>query len=159
MKAGPVLLDTNLLVLFVVGLTSKDLIERHKRLSEFVPEDYDALLRILKNASEVLVTPNTLTETSNLAAHIAEPARARVFATLREVIARSTEVTITSKTAAAREEFVRLGLTDAAIISATREDTVLLTTDLSLYLATIAVGSQALNFNHIRDEYLTTRYQ
>ncbi|KAF0165241.1 MAG: hypothetical protein FD157_1593, partial [Rhodocyclaceae bacterium] len=73
MKATPILIDTNLLVLYVVGTASRSYIEKHKRLTEFVVEDYDALLKLINNASAVFVTPHTLAETSNLARYIGEP--------------------------------------------------------------------------------------
>ncbi len=154
MKPYQILLDTNLLVLFVVGTTSREYIAKHKRLTEFSVEDYDALLKIISAASAVLVTPNTLTETSNLAAHIGEPAKSHVFDVLRDVIANSQETYVPSRRAAEREEFVRLGLTDASLIETSSEETTVLTTDLGLYLAVLGKGTPAINFNHVRDQYL-----
>ena len=151
MNAQPVLVDTNLLVLFIVGTASPSYIQRHKRLTEFDEEDYKLLVRLLSNASDVFVTPNTLTETSNLAGYISEPARSQVYRVLQKITNESTEIVIPSKSAVARTEFIRLGLTDAALIHATTENTVLLTADLSLYLAATAAGAIAMNFNHIRD--------
>lgn len=154
MKSCPILLDTNLLVLFVVGTASRGYIEKHKRLTEFAVEDYDALLKIISAASAVLVTPNTLTETSNLAAHIGEPARSHVFKVLRSVVASSEETYVPSRKASEREEFVRLGLTDASLIETSTNETTVLTTDLDLYLAVLTKGASAINFNHVRDQYL-----
>ncbi len=154
MKSCPIFLDTNLLILFVVGTASREYIQKHKRLKEFIVEDYDALLKIISTASEVLVTPNILTETSNLAAHISEPARNHVFEVLRSVVASSEEIYIPSRKASEREEFVRLGLTDASLIDMSTDETTVLTTDLNLYLAVLAKGASAINFNHVRDQYL-----
>lgn len=151
---GPLVIDTNLLVLFVVGTTSRDYIAKHKRLSAFVPEDYEALVRLIQAAAAVFVTPNSLAETSNLAAYIAEPARTQVLQTLRELILRSQETYIASTTAASRSEFLRLGLTDAALLEASADGATLLTTDLNLYLAAESAGKSAINFNQIRDQYL-----
>lgn len=117
-------------------------------------EDYDALIRIIANAPAVLVTPNTLTETSNLAAYIAEPARSQVLTVLQRLVATSDETVIPSRTASARPEFLRLGLTDAALIEAASEEATLLTTDFNLFRAVLETGAPAINFNHIRDQYL-----
>ena len=122
--------------------------------TQFTVKDYDALVRILSRATGVLVTPNTLTETSNLAAYIAEPARTKVFNALRNLIDLSEETYIPSRPASKRHEFLRLGLTDAALITSSSQETVVLTTDLDLYLATVSTGAPAFNFNHIREEYL-----
>ena len=154
MNALPLLIDTNLLLLFVVGTASREYIGKHKRLTEFTEEDYDTLLVVISSAPSVLVTPNTLTETSNLAAYIGEPARRHVFQVLRQLIEASEERYIASASAARRPEFIRLGLTDAALVEATSAEASLLTTDLDLYLSAIAKGAPAFNFNHLRDAYL-----
>jgi hypothetical protein len=56
-----------------------------------------------------------------------------------------------SNVAAARPEFFRLGLTDAALLHLSIEQAVLLTADLHLYLAALKGGLKAQNFNHLRD--------
>jgi hypothetical protein len=154
LEPAPYLLDTNLLLLFVVGTASREYIARHKRLTEFTLDDYDALLQITSNAPSVFVTPNTLTETSNLAAYINEPARTKVREVLRDIIASSRELYITSHKASGRDEFLRLGLTDVALIEASSQPATILTTDLDLYRAASANGAPVINFNHIRDGYL-----
>lgn len=154
MKGVPLLIDTNLLVLFVVGTADKGYIAKHKKLTAFTVEDYEMLVRMVSGASEVLVTPNTLTETSNLAAYINEPARSKVLAVLRTVIAGSQERYVPSSTAAQRSEFIRLGLADAALLEVAAKNITLLTTDLDLYCAALAKGALALNFHHLRDRYL-----
>lgn len=152
---GSLLIDTNLLVLFVVGTASKEYITKHKKLTEFTVEDYDRLVKIIARASEVLVTPNTLTETSNLAAYINEPARSKVLNVLRTVIASaSQERYVPSSIAAERKEFIRLGLADAVLLEIAAKDVTLLTTDFDLYNTALAKGAQALNFNHLRDQYM-----
>ncbi len=148
------LLDSNLLLLFVVGATSRALISRHKRLKAFIEKDYDKLVELLSDVPQVLLTPNTLTETSNLAGQIDEPARTEIYRMLRAVIDRTDEHYIRSPEAAGRSEFLRLGLTDAALLEASSEEIVILTTDVGLYLAALDKGSPARNFNHIRDQYL-----
>ncbi len=151
---GSLLIDTNLLVLFVVGTASKEYITKHKKLTEFTVKDYDRLVEVIEMASEVLVTPNTLTETSNLVAYINEPARSKVLAVLRTVIAASQERYVPSSVAAERKEFVQLGLADAALLEIAAKDVTLLTTDFALYNIALAKGAQAINFNHLRDQYL-----
>jgi hypothetical protein len=151
LRPASLLVDTNLLVLFVVGTASRDYISKHKRLKAFVPEDYDTLLNIIENATEVLVTPNILTETSNLAGYISDPARREILFVLQKLACSSREAYIPSQTAAQRREFLHLGLTDSSIIEACSNGATLLTTDLDLYLAVLATGAQAINYHHLRD--------
>lgn len=151
-------IDANLLVLLVVGSAGRDYISKHRRLRRFSKEDYDLLLRLIRRASgprRVFVTPNTLTETSNLLAHHAEPERSLFFKTLRYLIENSEEVFITSATAASNIAFSRLGLTDAALFEAVTEETPLLTVDVELYLQVLSKGENAaINFARVQDMYI-----
>lgn len=144
------ILDSNLLVLFIVGVTDRALIGRHKRLKAFSVEDFDLLSAVIARAPSVLVTPNGLTETSNLLRQIDEPAKGRLIETFRTVVLKVGEEYITSRSAVAVREFARLGLTDAGLLEAMRETHLLLTADLDLYLAATQRGREAVNFNHLR---------
>jgi hypothetical protein len=146
------LIDTNLLLLFVVGSTSKKYIEKHKRLHPtYSLEDYELLHKVVSNATSVFVTPHTLTETSNLVKRIADPARTEIYRRLQALAIHTEEMHVPSKTAACRSEFIRLGLADSALIQLASDKITLLTTDLNLYLAVLKNGGKAINFNHVRD--------
>ncbi len=145
-------IDANLLVLFVVGSVDHELIRKHRRLRGFTAEDYERLVNIIDQVARVYVTPNTLTETSNLLAQHGEPERSRFFDRLRFVIDESEEIVVASTTAAHRTEFRRLGLTDATLLEVVSGETPLLTVDLDLYLAAIEKDpSSAFNFTHLQD--------
>ena len=145
-------IDTNLLVLLVVGSVGRDLIEKHRRLSGYTAEDYEILIDLIDQVDRVYVTPNTLTETSNLLAQHREPERSRFFDRLRFIIQESEEVVVASAQASSNIEFNRLGLTDAALLEAVTPDTPLVTVDFDLYLAANAEGQEvALNFTHLRN--------
>lgn len=62
MPARPIVLDTNLLVLLIVGIASPTYIAIHKQLRAYSLQDFDLLTRLLETASRIIVTPNTLTE-------------------------------------------------------------------------------------------------
>jgi predicted nucleic acid-binding protein len=97
------------------------------------------------------VTPNVLTEASNLIAQIAGPARAEIRAALRAVIGLVEERHVPSGHAARREVFLALGLTDAALLTeAEASGARLQTADLDLYLAALRQGRTAENFRHRR---------
>ena len=143
--------DASLLVLFVVGSVGRDLIEKHRRLEEYSSEDFDVLIDLLDPVDRVFVTPNTLTEASNLLAQHRDPERSRFFDRLRFVIQDSEEVVVASVDAANNAAFGRLGLTDAALLEAITEETPLITVDLGLYLAALEKNQHAvMNFTHLR---------
>ena len=70
-------LDANLLVLLIVGLTDRRLIASHKRLKEYTVDDFDLLERLISASAGIAVTPNVLSEASNLTRQIGGPARNR----------------------------------------------------------------------------------
>ena len=149
MQAKVIVLDANLLLLLVVGLTSRAYISKHKRLQGYEELDFDLLICLIGSA-DVIVTPNTLTETSNLVGQIREPARKQIYQRIRQMLTRLEERYIQSARAAEYKEFPRLGLADAAQLDVTGESHTLLTSDLDLYLAATARGLKAANFNHYR---------
>lgn len=147
------LIDANLLVLLVVGKVGRELIGRHRRLQDYTAEDYDLLVDTIESVGQLIVTPNTLTESSNLLGQHGEPDRSRLLEMLRILIVDAREVVISSEIASANLEFVRLGLTDAVLLEAATEESPLLTTDLRLYLAALSSDASditAVNFRHLR---------
>ena len=144
-------LDSNLLVLLVVGSESRDIIPRHRRLEDYSAEDYDILLDLLREADRLFVTPNTLTEASNLIRQHGEPERSRLMGRLQYLIHQSREVVVASASASSNPAFAKLGLADAALLEAVTAETPLLTVDFSLYLEAIKNGAdRAVNFNPLR---------
>ena len=145
--------DTNLLLLLVVGSASRSHIARHKRLRAYSIEDFDFLLEILRNTDEIVATPNAWTEVSNLAGFgLVDPIRSEVFAALANLINKLHERYRTSSSASEEPEFARLGLTDCAWLESSGSNTILLTDDLQLYLAACHRGMNAFNFTHLREQ-------
>jgi len=145
-----VLLDSNLLVLFVAGMSSREYIGRHRRLRDYSEEDFDLLVEFIRPMSALVVTPNILTETSNLLSGIAEPARSHIADTFRQIMGSMDERFVQSTRAVEQREFPRLWLTDAAVLTELANSHVLLTADLDLYLAASQRRYSAVNFNHLR---------
>ena len=79
-------IDANLLVLLIVGNTDRALISKHRRLRGYSVEDYDILIDALSQVECMFITPNTLTEASNLLAQHGDPERSLIFDTFRAVI-------------------------------------------------------------------------
>lgn len=148
MPPKTVVLDANLLLLLVVGAASRSYIHAHKRLRAYAEEDYDLLLAFISGASRIVVTPNTATETSNLAGQIAEPARRLIFAALRLLLGSADEIYVESRRASEQGAFLRLGMTNSVLLDVLNPDNVLLTSDLDLYLEALRQGRTAENFMH-----------
>ena len=65
-RARGVLIDTNLLVLLVVGSVNRDRIPRFKRTSEYTPVDWDLLTGILEQIPRRYSIAHILAEVSTL---------------------------------------------------------------------------------------------
>ncbi|MER2519411.1 MAG: hypothetical protein ABTQ34_01845 [Bdellovibrionales bacterium] len=102
-------------------------------------------------AQTVIVTPNTLTEASNMIRYIGDPARTEICQFFKAMIQVVTEEYHESKDTAGQRAFIRLGLTDSVLLCASQGLRTLLTSDLDLYLEATSLGVQAINFNHYRD--------
>lgn len=144
--------DANLLVLLVAGDTDPHIITRHKRLKQFTVGDYRVLRELIFEAGGVVyVTPNTLTEASNLLRNYGEPDKTQLSNTLAALIHESQEVVVHSADAAANAAYLRLGLADAALLEVVSADRPLLTADIQLAIEAAQVHpAAAVNFNEFR---------
>lgn len=144
--------DANLLILLAVGSVDPRIIAKHRRLGDFTADDYDFLLIVLNEVPHIFVTPNTLTEASNLLRQHGDPERSLLMDRLAYLIEESNEVVVASVQAAANPDFGQLGLADAALLESISPQTPLLTVDRDLYVAALAKGeSVAVDFRQFME--------
>jgi len=146
------LIDANMLVLVVVGLANEAYIEKHDCLSAFDRNDYLIVKDLIAASAGVIVTPHVLAETSNLVRQIKEPMRGELTARLGRLINNCYEIQISARVAVSRDEFLWLGLTDAAILANEARDITILTTDAGLHVGALKAGRKSFNYNHIREQ-------
>lgn len=139
-------IDANLLVLLVVGSVGREQIGKHRRTRIFAPRDYDRLLSLVESLDRVYVTPNTLTEVSNL---LEDRQDTRFLEKFRILVENSKEIVVASATATANSAFTRFGLTDTVLLEVVSAKRPLITVDLNLFNAAFAKGEQAA-FNFTR---------
>jgi len=144
------LVDTNLLILLVLGRTSTNHIERFHRTRQFTVADYLLLLEIMDAYDGLIVTPHILTETSNLLGQLGDPLRANCRATLAQMVPLWQEHHTSASMLVQEAVYLRLGLTDSAVVQLARDNVTVLTDDLDLYRATTAEGRDSINFTHRR---------
>ncbi len=157
----PVLLDTNLLVLLLVGLAAPEQIGHHKRVKRYSLAAFEFLMTRLRTASTILVTPHIVAEASNLLPAGSETAQRRLMAILRNFILPSgellldvarDEVHVASRFAAGHHAFLRLGLADAGLLTLPSDAAILLTDDLPLYLEAARTGREVEYFTYTLQE-------
>jgi hypothetical protein len=142
-----VLVDTNLLVLFILGSAARQNIGRHKRVRGFTEFEFDILKAKLARATTFVVTPHILAETSNLLDIGKRADRATVelyinYAQLAE------EIFVPAEEVVMRAEFVKFGLTDSAIHQIVSEPIEVLTVDYDLYGSLHGLGAKVENIRH-----------
>lgn len=148
-KSG-LLLDTNLLLLYFMGLYNKTQITKFKRTKIFVVEDFYTLLTLRQKFDKLLTTPHILTEVSNLAGHLTGQLKDGYFKLFAKEIQTFDEKYLSSKDVAQKSEFTKFGLTDIGISLIAQEGCLVLTVDAPLFQYLSTRNIEVLNFNHIR---------
>ena len=145
-----VLVDTNLLLVYFVGIYDPDRIKRFNRTAAFTVEDFVLLYQLLAYFSKVVTTPNILTEVNSLSNKLPDDLKPAFYPVFANRVAVLEELYVESKTASSHERFDRFGLTDSGIITLAQGAYLVLTDDFKLagYLEKINVD--VINFNHIR---------
>ena len=144
-------IDCNVLLLLIVGSVDVNSIATFKRTNMFEENDYKILLKLIQN-SKIILTPNVLTEASNLLETINKKHQSLLFIKLKEIINIINEQMISSSALSMLESFHFLGLADSSIFELTKSGIIPITTDLNLYNFLISMKSSAINFNHIISE-------
>src|SRR5438477_8584458 len=132
-RSQGVLIDSNLLLLLLVGLCDIDWISGFKRTQQYRSLDFDILHRLVSRFERIVTSPNVATEVNGLANQLRDNWR-RVFAAeFKRRIAVMEERYIGSTAASSEEHFPEFGLTDAVSLRAAREGYLVLTDDAPLY--------------------------
>ena len=149
-RARGLIIDTNLLLLYVVGQFDPQQITTFKRLREYRQDDFDLLAGIVQHFKTIVVTPSILTEVSNLAAHLPADLKKPCFDVFGQLIATFREKYRPSRTVCQRDTFRSFGLADAGLAELAPGAHLVLTDDLPLYHFMAGTGSDVVNFNHLR---------
>jgi hypothetical protein len=135
-----ILLDAQLLVLWIAGTVSDELSATHKRLAEYDIMHFHALRELLSHFPRLVTTPHILTEASNLATFVSASLRSRVLDALGMLVSSTgglPEVKERHKPASKlcqEPHFSILGLADAAVIDAARRRVLVVSDDNGLLM-------------------------
>ena len=78
-RSTGIVVDTNVLLLFLIGSFGRTWVSSFKNTSRYVPEDFDTISMVLGEFDKIIATPNILTELSNLAGQLGDPSRTKFF--------------------------------------------------------------------------------
>jgi rRNA-processing protein FCF1 len=144
-----VIVDSNLLLLLVVGLWNPRAIKEHKRLSDLTHDDFEVLRAFLGTFGRVVTTAHVLTEVSNLAGSAHGQAKAAIFRQLESLISVLDERNLPASSICSRPEFFPFGLTDA-VLSHFSGEMLLITKDGRLARHLQTQGLNALTLENIK---------
>jgi hypothetical protein len=129
---GTALVDSNLLLLYLVGRCDPRIIPRFTRTQKYTVKDFELLSKLLDRVFKtVLTTPNILTEVSNLATKLSENERQAFLVEMEKHVRILDEKYLPSGLACADRNYRTLGLTDAVVLSLC-PGVLVLTDDLAL---------------------------
>jgi len=148
-----VTLDCNVLLLLVIGSVEKSHISLFKRTQMFTEEDYDSLVKLIKG-SQVILTPNVVTEASNLLESYTYGKENVGLMFLKSICENIPETYETSKLLTSNNAFLKFGLSDTSLANLCNVGAIAVTVDLALYGYLIGNNYKAINFNHVRSLYI-----
>jgi len=149
-RRSGLLIDTNLLVLFIVGSVNINRIESFKRTQKYSKADYKFLCRVLDAFKPLYTLAHVMAEVNNLT-DLTGTERSRARYLQQQLLSVLREPAMASAHAATSSHYERLGLVDAAIATLAREhECAVLTDDLDLYLALSHDGVDVYNFAHLK---------
>jgi len=149
-----ILVDSNLLLLLLVGVFDRNLVKRIKRLNKYSVRDFDLLGRFCEGFTRILTTPHVLTEISNLTQNAEDRRMYAFFHFLAKQFGILVEHHRISADIVQHSLFSSFGLTDSALAMESDAGVLVLTDDFALCAALQKRGRDAINFNHLRQAYL-----
>lgn len=146
--ASTLLIDTNLLLLLLVGAVAPHLIGTHRRLSQFDTADFERVAGLSEDHASHVTLPNILSEVSNFIGS----GRQQIAPDASEALAQYTrfvdEVYQPSLSVVDTPLYPRLGLTDSAIFMLSSKPVTVVTVDHQLYGILAHNGVTAINLMH-----------
>jgi len=127
-----ILIDTNSLIVIIIGLIDPRIFKWHNRTSIYTEEDFYELMKIIGGLDKLIVLPNVWTEVDNLLNDFRGDYKYQYILKITETIKASTEKFIDSHNATQNPHFQELGLTDSLILEYSKECELLITSDSRL---------------------------
>ncbi|WP_323835653.1 hypothetical protein [Algoriphagus sp. D3-2-R+10] len=109
---------------------------------------------LIGSLERILTTPNVLTEVDNLLNNFQKGHRWTYYQVLKELISKSTERFIESKSNLESQAFFDLGLTDSGVLEICKECDFLITGDSKLADYANAYGIKVIDLKKIRNDRL-----
>lgn len=124
-----VLIDSNALIILLLGIMDKKLINTHKTTSIYEIADFENLVNFIGDLSKLLVIPNVWTEVDNLLNSFSGTYRYKYLQAIKQIIVETSEKYLESQSIILHYNFEKVGLTDSILIEIGKECDCLITSD------------------------------
>jgi len=146
-----VLLDTNVLLVYLVGLANPGMIGVLKRTEAYSLDDHRMLRSLVGRFRRLIVTPHVLAELTNLAPSVEDRRVRYFFAHVVRVVGASREVHTEKGVLLNNPALPRFGFADLSVVEAARTIGCLVVTDDFKAAGLLRTsGCAVLNLNHLR---------
>ena len=142
------LLDTNMLLLFLVGNLRADLVGKQRKLRAYDLADLGNLMAYVNAARRHVTLPNITTEVSNHIGSGQQVICSGAPEALAQYCADVAEEYVPSRNLVAHPRYFQLGLTDVAVFLASDPSVTILTADYKLFGVLQTAGANAVNIRH-----------
>jgi len=144
-KQKGLLVDTNILLLYIVGIVNVDLIRNFSRTANFTENDFYLVEKFINFFAVNITTPHILTEVSDLLGN-----RIELQLALGKYIELIEEKFLESKQITRTKTFLQFGLADTAITETAKNSYLVVTDDNPLFGYLVNQKIDAVNLDQIR---------
>lgn len=130
-KFDGLIVDTNVMLLFIVGNYDKDYIKDFpfKRTACYSKRDFEGLVNVFNHFNKIVITPHTLTELSNLSEKVHCHRIEEYFNVFISVLLKFNELNVDKNIILKSPKLYKFGVADFAIWSIARDKKYLVFTD------------------------------
>ena len=147
-KKKGVFVDSEILLLFIVGSKDPRLIRNFGRTAKFDENDFILVSEFIEKFDYKITSPHILTEVSDL---LGESSDFQII--LEAYINLSEEKFLTSREIAKSKSFFKFGLADSAIIETSKNLHLIFTADNRFYGYLTSMGIDAVNFDSLKSAF------
>lgn len=152
-----IILDTNVFLLYLIGMIAQHKIKTHKRTSIYDVEDYEFLITTMNNFGsdlELIICPNITTEVDNLLNNTFQGYYKEKYVNLsKEIYKKSVEVYIKTIESIEQNTYYDLGITDSVILLMAKNCDLLISGDSKLCDYARSMDIPLLDFKGIINQH------
>lgn len=150
--ASRAILDANMLIVYAIGKKHPEMLGRHRHVKEYMPEDFDLLIHLVNGVDQIVLTPNAVTECSDLLkdSDFEDDAKEALKDLIKSPGCIVVEEYVQSSDAVDASQYKFLGVADCAMLELVDQETILISADGALSREAVKKNPYSINFNHYR---------